>query len=247
MSPSEIAPIADPQPARAVILFARSPRHEARAKRLRRAGRLFELGRDRVLEAVEGLAGVSLVVVGEPGTAALPAGTQVLAQRGGSFGERLTNAFDDVRALGYEDVLAVGIDAPTLSPAHLARAFGQLEHRRVVFGPAADGGVYLVGLRGPVEGIFDGVCWQTAGVLEQLLAGCPEAALLPATLSDVDDLASLRELLSCDDLELAGIIAAALTPISRAQPPTQAHHGFCRHPCPPISRRGPPPYPHAAV
>ena len=167
---------------RCVLLFARAPAVEAEAKGLGRARRLFELTRGRVLAAVTALPDADLVIVGGAGSARA---THHLAQRGRTFGQRLRRAFADVRALGYERIVAVPIDCPGLSVAHLAAAFRHLDAGRPVLGPSPDGGVYLLGAAEDADGWLRAVSWGSARVLGQLVAGCPGAALL-APLADLD-------------------------------------------------------------
>src|SRR5213079_2177592 len=79
-------------------------------------------------------------------------GARCRPQRGRDLGERLAAALAEELAAGPGPVLATGADALT----HGAD---------VVLGPAADGGYYLIGLRGPAPGLFAGIAWGTAGVL----------------------------------------------------------------------------------
>ena len=226
---------------KAVILFARSPQGEARHKRLPGTERLFALARERVVQATANLAETQLVVVGEhSGRTRLPAGSRVLRQRGRGFGERLENAFADVRGLGFELIVAVGIDSPGLTAQHLRRAFDHLAQGRAVLGPAADGGVYLLGARGDVGSWFRDVRWQTSGVLAQLRARHPDAVLLPATLTDVDCFANLAQTLaSGTDRELAALILQLLAPPAPALPARSARRTTLPVTSS-ISRRGPP-------
>ena len=149
---------------RCVLLFSRSPREEGLAKRLSDLTPLFDLSRRRVDRAVASLPGVDLR---EP------------VQRGGTFGERLLNAFSDTRALGYREIVAVPTDAPDL-------------------GPSPDGGVYLLGLaaQADLERLLLGVRWRTALVTRDLIANEPSACLLESALPDIDrraDLATLKD------------------------------------------------------
>jgi 2-phospho-L-lactate guanylyltransferase (CobY/MobA/RfbA family) len=164
---------------RCVLLFSRSPRAEVHAKRLPGAEGLFRITRERLAEAVVALEGVDLVE---------------LPQRGRTFAERLGNAFDDARALGYREIVAVPGDVPGLGETHLRAAFEALGTADVVLGPCPDGGVYLIGSRGPVVRLFDGVRWRTGFVLADLTARARNARVL-AALSDLDenrDLAALE-------------------------------------------------------
>lgn len=173
-------------PSRAcVLVFARPPRAEARAKGLVSAEPLFDLAARRLAAAVAALPGVDLVAVG--------AGPGALRQRGRDFGERLGNAFADARALGYDTIVAVPGDVPGLGFLQLRRAFEFLRERPFVLGPSPDGGVYLLGCRGRGEHVLAGVRWQTGFVLHDLLARAGGAPLLPA-LADLDSASDLPRL-----------------------------------------------------
>ncbi|MGE9271042.1 MAG: TIGR04282 family arsenosugar biosynthesis glycosyltransferase [Verrucomicrobiales bacterium] len=108
-----------------------------------------------------------------------------LDQGGGDLGERLARAVDAAFGDGCEKLVLMGTDCPGLDRRVLARSFEVLAEKDVVFGPAEDGGYYLVGLNRRIEGLFDGVDWGTDRVLAQSLAKAPDAGLL-ARLSDVD-------------------------------------------------------------
>jgi glycosyltransferase A (GT-A) superfamily protein (DUF2064 family) len=165
------------------MLFARAPRAEARAKHVTQAEPLFALASRRVADAARTLEDVDLLVVCPAAEAASGGGR--LAQRGRGFRERLLNAFADARALGYREIVAVPGDVPGLSAAHLAAAFAALGRKPTVFGPSPDGGVYLIGTREPVDGLFAGVRWRTRHVLGDLTERAGGGDLLPS-LADVD-------------------------------------------------------------
>jgi rSAM/selenodomain-associated transferase 1 len=96
---------------------------------------------------------------------ALPCRDQV----GTDLGERMENAFQQFFKEGFRKVVIIGTDAPTLSIALIEEAFRRLTDLPVVLGPSADGGYYLIGLRGPVPGLFQGIAWGTAQVLSRTL------------------------------------------------------------------------------
>jgi 2-phospho-L-lactate guanylyltransferase (CobY/MobA/RfbA family) len=197
------------------MLFARAPRAEARAKQLAQAEPLFALASRRVVAAARMLEEVDLLVVcpaAEPGPAAGPAGALRLAQRGGGFRERLENAFADARALGYGEIVAVPGDVPGLSAAHLAAAFAALRRKPTVFGPSPDGGVYLIGARDPVDGLFAGVRWRTRHVLGDLTRRAGGAVLLPA-LADLDGERDLGRLEQDHDPAVRAILRAIRRPV----------------------------------
>ncbi|GAA4638089.1 hypothetical protein GCM10023196_094470 [Actinoallomurus vinaceus] len=93
-----------------------------------------------------------LVLAGRPGPW-LPEGFEVIPQRGGGLDERLANAFADADG----PAVLVGMDTPQVAPAALTRAVRSLEDGDAVFGPAADGGFWLIGLREPDPRLFLGV------------------------------------------------------------------------------------------
>jgi rSAM/selenodomain-associated transferase 2/rSAM/selenodomain-associated transferase 1 len=144
----------------------------------------------------------------------IPAGVRLLRQRGADLGERLANAASDVFEAGHRPVIVIGTDAPALTPGQLARAFRELAHGRdVVFGPARDGGYYLVGLNRPAPELFalDPGLWGGNQVLTASLTAARQArldaGLLPA-LADLDTPADAEALLA--DPLLPAAIADAL-------------------------------------
>ena len=94
-------------------------------------------------------------------------------------------------------VVLVGSDIPAMRPWHIARAFALLGRHDLVFGPASDGGFWLIGARRsrPLpRSLFAKVRWSTAEALADTLATIPQgyAAGIADTLDDVDDVAGLR-------------------------------------------------------
>ncbi|MEL6132462.1 MAG: DUF2064 domain-containing protein, partial [Bacteroidota bacterium] len=91
-------------------------------------------------------------------------------QRGDSFGERLRHAFEDVFALGYQQVIAIGNDCPHLSAQEILAAAESISTGDLVAGRAADGGVYLIGLHcdqfSPQA--FQSLAWETTRLQQTL-------------------------------------------------------------------------------
>lgn len=88
-------------------------------------------------------------------------------------------------------VAIVGSDIPELGARHVESAFAALRGADLVFGPAADGGYWLVGRRpgAATRGLFDNVRWSSPHALADTRANVPprrSVALLEA-LEDVDD------------------------------------------------------------
>lgn len=97
-------------------------------------------------------------------------------------------------------VVIVGGDIPGVSPALIEKAFRALGSRNAVFGPATDGGYWLVGLnrtRRPPPGLFHNVRWSSATALADTLATLPDHRIaLIDTLQDIDTFDDLRTTLS---------------------------------------------------
>ena len=133
----------------------------------------------------------------------LPAGFVLVAQRDGTFGERLTGALEDLLTLGYGSVCLIDSDSPTLPAAALAAAVEALAQPgdRAVFGPSEDGGYYLLGLKQAHRRLFEDIEWSTERTGPQTLERAAELGLeviqLP-TWYDVDDRVTLHAL--CDEL-----------------------------------------------
>lgn len=154
----------------------------------------------------------------------LPPGFRLLLQRGGDLGERLFHATEDLLASGFESVCLVNSDSPTLPSAFLQQAALalQAEGDRVVLGPAADGGYYLIGVKRAHHRLFEGISWSTPAVLGQTLERARELSLEVRLLPewyDVDDLESLRvlcrELLASGDGTTAGLDGASTRALLR--------------------------------
>jgi uncharacterized protein len=118
------------------------------------------------------------------------------AQGAGDLGQRMKLPF---QVLPAGPVVLVGSDIPALRAGHIARAFRLLGRHDLVFGPASDGGFWLVGARRlkPLpRALFSNVRWSTAEALADTLAGLPAATStgLADTLDDVDDAQDLQRL-----------------------------------------------------
>jgi rSAM/selenodomain-associated transferase 1 len=104
----------------------------------------------------------------------------------GDLGQRMRRIMDRT-ARG--PVVIIGTDVPGIRAAHIREAFRLLGRHDAVFGPATDGGYWLVGLRRRprVPRAFAAVRWSGPHALADTLAnlgGCSVARM--AALSDVD-------------------------------------------------------------
>lgn len=119
-------------------------------------------------------------------------------QTGGDLGARLDHALTHYLTQGYERVVIMNSDGPTLPIEYLASAFEALsDHVDVALGPSDDGGYYLIGLKRPAPRLLREVQMSTSHVTADTLALAEaedlRVKLLPMWY-DVDDVASLRRL-----------------------------------------------------
>lgn len=87
-------------------------------------------------------------------------------------------------------VVLIGSDIPGVTADHIQRAFKALGHADVVFGPATDGGFWLVGFanRRPTRMPFTKVRWSSEHTLKDTSENLNQRRVtLADTLSDVDD------------------------------------------------------------
>jgi hypothetical protein len=120
-----------------------------------------------------------LVLDGEPGPW-LPPGFDVVPQCGGPLDERLAGAFAAVSG----PALLIGMDTPQVTRELLAVDWQGAD---AVFGPAADGGFWALGLRVPDPALLRGVPMSTAST------GAIQRARLVAAGLRVADLPRLRD------------------------------------------------------
>ncbi len=122
----------------------------------------------------------------------------VFQQVEGDLGAKLSDCFWHLRQRSSERIVVIGSDAPDLPTAFLGLAFEKLSENDLVFGPASDGGFYLVGASCALESdFFDGVKWSSEQTLRDVLARAQSFDLSVAILpmwSDVDDEDDLRAL-----------------------------------------------------
>ncbi len=124
-------------------------------------------------------------------TALWSCGWRPLPQGHGDLGMRMARV---MRTLPPGPILIVGTDVPGIRSRHIAQAFRALGSHQAVFGPAHDGGYWLVGLRRRPRcpRIFTGVRWSTSAALADTAANLPpsDVALLEC-LQDIDTGADL--------------------------------------------------------
>jgi hypothetical protein len=156
---------------------------------------------------------VVLALDGEPGPW-LPAGVDVISQRGSGFDERLTAAWSDVGG----PALQIGMDTPQVTPALLDMASAVLEQpdTDAVLGLAEDGGWWCVGLRRADRAVFRGISMSRSDTGARQLARLGELGLRTATLPRLRDVDTIADAHAVAALAPGTRFAAAVSGVVRA-------------------------------
>lgn len=111
-------------------------------------------------------------------------------QIGDNLGERMQHAFEFVFKLGHKKAIIIGSDCPTITTDLINKADEHLNNNDVVFGPAKDGGYYLLAMNQLVEMLFENMPWSKGNLLAQSLKKLEENQLsyhLLKQLNDIDN------------------------------------------------------------
>lgn len=90
--------------------------------------------------------------------------------------------------------LLIGSDCPGVTAPLLRAAAEALDDRRVVLGPANDGGYYLIGFREPAPFLFENMEWSTSRVFPETLARLAARGWGPAVLPELTDIDTAEDL-----------------------------------------------------
>lgn len=189
-----------------VIIFVKAPRAGQVKTRLGaeigmgRAAALFRIMTERTID--EALKGNWRVILAVDPEAALrgwdaiwPPHLKRSAQGQGDLGARMKRMFDKAPT---GPVVIIGADAPGFRARHLFQAFAALGRADAVFGPAADGGYWLIGLarRHAAPDLFHKVRWSTKHALKDTKASLPVGfyTIFLEKLRDIDDVKDLQAL-----------------------------------------------------
>ncbi|MEM8924788.1 MAG: TIGR04282 family arsenosugar biosynthesis glycosyltransferase [Actinomycetota bacterium] len=170
----------------------------------------------------------------------LAPGTRPIPQAGADLGLRLDHVLGLLLDEGHPAVAAIGSDSPTIDPAVIGDALAAVmadDGPDLVFGPAADGGYYLIATGERPGPVVTGVVMSTPTVLADTLAVAKRAGRtvdLVATGYDIDEPADLDRLFAelaeappetahhtrtvLGRLDAAGLIVAARAPTPPSTP-----------------------------
>ena len=125
----------------------------------------------------------------------LPAGFEVIGQRGGGLDERLAAAFAETHSGLPLPMVLIGMDTPQVTPGLLTDAAQAMVcgEADAVFGPAADGGFWLLGLRRPDRSLLAGVPMSRQDTGRHQLDRLTSAGLRVAMMPELTDVDTVRE------------------------------------------------------
>ena len=189
-----------------IIIFVKAPRAGAVKTRLGktigmgRAAALFRILTERTIREAE-KTGYDVVLAVDPPSALRgwgsiwPPHLERVEQGPGNLGDRMGR----VMARAPEGpVVVIGADAPQMRARHVRNAFQKLGAADAVFGPAPDGGYWLIGLarRRAAPDLFNKVRWSTKHALKDTQKSLPKGfrVALVEKLSDIDVAADLLKL-----------------------------------------------------
>ncbi len=192
-----------------LIVFARAPEYGRVKKRLARdigCEGALQFYRDTLTSLLHRLNDGPWqlsVSVANPGDEEHPVfkGFDTTAQIAGDLGQRMKAALDQYK--GSRRII-IGSDIPMIERAHIEHAFTCLSDHELVFGPAIDGGFWLIGCAEQFSALdteddefMKSVRWSSSHALADTLASLPastrEHVATVNTLSDVDDGESYRQ------------------------------------------------------
>lgn len=119
-------------------------------------------------------------------------------QEGEDLGKKMKNAFQHGFDNGYENIILIGSDLPTISNEVIESGFEKLKGNDVVFGPATDGGYYLLGLSKMNDAIFDHKPWSQSSLLDVTLQQLSEQKSSVSLLTPMNDIDTFDDLIASD-------------------------------------------------
>ncbi len=119
-------------------------------------------------------------------------------QNGADLGERMLNAFKDGFEAGYKSIVLIGSDLPDINSSHIEKGIDALKNNTIVFGPAEDGGYYLIGLSQLRESVFVNKPWSQSNLLEITLKELEKQQTKVGILNTLNDIDTYEDLIASD-------------------------------------------------
>ncbi len=119
-------------------------------------------------------------------------------QEGVDLGERMKRSFLNGFEAGYENIIIIGSDLPNISKEIIEQGFDQLKDNDIVFGPADDGGYYLMGMSQMTHSIFEDKPWSQSTLFDVTLQELREQKKSVALLEHLNDIDTFEDLIASD-------------------------------------------------
>lgn len=117
-------------------------------------------------------------------------------QKGESLGDRMSHAFKQGFEDGYDRIVLIGSDLPDITESQINAGLQALKSNEVVFGPAEDGGYYLVGFSKFHDFVFQNKPWSQDNLLEETLNELKENRVSFSTLETLNDIDTFEDLIA---------------------------------------------------
>jgi uncharacterized protein len=119
-------------------------------------------------------------------------------QKGNDLGEKMKNAFFESFNRNCNKTLIIGSDLLDLNENHILTALEKLDSCDVVFGPATDGGYYLLGMNKMIPSLFNNKDWGTNTVLKDSLENLKNYKV--KFIEELNDIDYLDDLKNCPSI-----------------------------------------------
>lgn len=119
-------------------------------------------------------------------------------QEGKDLGIKMQHAFQNGFDKSYENIILIGSDLPDISKEIIASGFDSLQNNDVVFGPAEDGGYYLIGMSKMNTSIFENKPWSKSELLTVTLDQLKEQQQSVSLIETLNDIDTFEDLIASD-------------------------------------------------
>lgn len=120
--------------------------------------------------------------------------TYKAVQKGDDLGARMGNAFKKGFSDGYDRIVLIGSDLPDINSMHIENGLNALNKSEIVFGPAIDGGYYLVGMSKMHHTIFKNKPWSQPNLLDLTLSELQRENISYSLLQELNDIDTFEDL-----------------------------------------------------
>ena len=125
-------------------------------------------------------------------------GDKKYVQSGHDLGMRMQNAFQEGFEKGYKNIVLIGSDLPNITKGIIELGFETLLKNDVVFGPAEDGGYYLIGMSKINTSVFKDKPWSQSELLDVTLNQLKEQKESVGFIQTLNDIDTFEDLIASD-------------------------------------------------